>query len=59
MMIDKHLNYSFANCLVTSSINKAAIVTFLVAFLGKGLMPPERVEGKSSYHIKWLLCAHR
>jgi hypothetical protein len=36
--------YSLANVLVTSSISRAAIVTFLVAFLGKGLIPPENKE---------------
>ena len=31
--------YSFASSLVTSSMSKAAMVTFLVAFLGSGFIP--------------------
>ena len=42
----KNVTHSLASCLVTSSIRRAAIVTFLVAFFGKGFIPgrPEKIH---------------
>lgn len=57
--------YSFASCLVTSSMRSAAIVTLRVAFFGNGLMRPEiikiimkhyRILGKNTHIESNKLC---
>lgn len=43
-MFPKDNTYSLARVLVTSSMRRAAMVTFLVAFFGRGFIPPNKEE---------------